>query len=154
MSSRFIHVVVCVRVSFLLKAEWYSVVCISIFCLPVLPWARRPWTWVSKGLTHLLSLSAQGIGPVRVSCDVHEMREGQAAPVRDEPWLLSWCFSVLYTFSKIDAFSQFFKNTRGVSSARVTRKMWLNPIDPLISEIRVSVCVWLTSLGMVPSGPC
>ena len=81
-SSRFIHVVVCVRVSFLFKAEWYSIVCVSIFCLPVLPWTRWPWTWVPKGLTHLLSLNAQGIWA----------SEGQLWCARDEGRAsCAWC---------------------------------------------------------------
>lgn len=97
-SSRFIHVVVCVRVSFLFKAEWYSIVCVSIFCLPVLPWTRQPWTWVPKGLTHLLPLNAQGIwaGEGQLWCG-----KGKLRLVQDEPWVPSWCFSVLYKFSKI-----------------------------------------------------
>ena len=41
MSSRFIHVVACVRISFLFKTEWYSIECIyHIFVYPFICW----WT--------------------------------------------------------------------------------------------------------------
>ena len=61
--SRFIHVVACIRVSFLFKAVWYSLVCIYHICLfihllmdtwvastPWLLWIMLLWMWVYKYL--------------------------------------------------------------------------------------------------------
>ena len=52
---------------------------------------------VNMGAQCLLSLNAQGIrAPVRVSCEVHMAWEkGKLHLVQDEPWLPSWCSSVL-----------------------------------------------------------
>ena len=40
-SSRLIHVVVCIRVSFIFKAEWYSIACLDHICLSIHPLMGR-----------------------------------------------------------------------------------------------------------------
>ena len=65
--SKFIYIVACVRISFLFKAEYHSIICIHLICLPIHPLSYMGYHFLPTVNVTALNTSVQTVQVLALS---------------------------------------------------------------------------------------